>query len=187
MYLRHNFYYSRGWLCLHMTSSFPNTYLIRWPWQRLYLRHHNTSNIVQITVTPRVSVFITTTQIRTYIVIFYQMVTATLCTYVIIFIIPVDGYVCIWLLPSQFLSFVSTLDSITSLLDSTLSIFPTHSLVEGGSICRISMCFHPIINLQNFTNNAHCRALANKYLSMCYVLHYAIYMLLLPTRSFTKK
>ena len=41
------------------------------------------------------------------------------------------------------LLFVSTFDSITYLLGSTLSISSTCSLVKVRPICRVYMCFHP--------------------------------------------
>ena len=69
-----------------------------------------------------------------------------------------------------FLYFYSTVDSITSFMGLTSSTFPTRSLVEGGTICRLSMCFHPMINSWNFTNDAPCRALVKKSASMCYLL-----------------
>ena len=71
---------------------------------------------------------------------------------------------------TNFSSFVSMLDSITSLLDSTSSLSLTHSLFEGGPICRVSMCFHPMITSQKFTNNSPCSDLVNKYATMCSVL-----------------
>ena len=43
-------------------------------------------------------------------------------------------------------SFVFMFDLINYVMDLTSYIFPTRSLVEGGPICIISMCFHPMIN-----------------------------------------
>ena len=86
-----------------------------------------------------------------------------------------------------FLSFVSTLDSITSFLDSTFSTFPTSSLVEGGPICRVSMCFHPMITSRNFINSDPYKDFVNKSAIMCSVMQHEIDILLLSTRSFTKK
>ena len=86
-----------------------------------------------------------------------------------------------------FLSFVSTLNLITSFLGSTSSTFLIRSLFEVGPICRLSMFFHHMFTSRNFTNSAPYRALVKKSASMCSVLHYEINMLLLPTLSFTKK
>ena len=80
---------------------------------------------------------------------------------------------------SIFYPSVSTLDSIPYLFDPTLTTFPLRSLVEVGPICRLSTCFQPMITSQNFANRAPCRAFVKKYASMCYVMQYAIDMLLL--------
>ena len=61
-----------------------------------------------------------------------------------------------------------------SLFGLTLTDFTTHSLFEGGPICRVPTCFHPMIPSQNFTNRHTCRAFAKTILNMCYVLQYAI-------------
>ena len=52
----------------------------------------------------------------------------TLYPYIVTFIIYVDDYVCVLLIPSLFLYFVSMLDSINSFLYSSLSIIPTVSV-----------------------------------------------------------
>ena len=69
-----------------------------------------------------------------------------------------------------FLFFVYMLYLITSLLELTLSTFPTRSLVEDGLICRVSMRFHLMIPSQNFTNSAPCNALVKKYSIMGFLL-----------------
>ena len=38
------------------------------------------------------------------------------------------------------------------MLDKTSSSFPTWSLIEGGPICNVYMCFQPIITSWNFMN-----------------------------------
>ena len=91
------------------------------------------------------------------------------------------------ILISVFLSFVSMLASINYLLGSTSYTFTTHSLVDGGTTCRIYMCFHPMINSHNFKNSAPCRYLVKKSAIMCSVLQYVIDMLLTSTQYFTKK
>ena len=93
-----------------------------------------------------------------------------LCPYVIPFPIPVDGYVHVWLLLSHLSSFVFMLDSITYFLYFTLCIFPKCSLVEGGPIYRVSICFQSMINLRKLTNKSTCSVLVN-YLQAC-VLRY---------------
>ena len=67
------------------------------------------------------------------------------------------------------------------------SIFPLRYLVQGGRIYRVCMCYHPIINPRNFTNISPCRDLVNKYAGIFYVLQYAIEILPLSTRYFTRK
>ena len=69
----------------------------------------------------------------------------------------------------------------------TLSTFPTRSLVESGPIHTVYMCFHPMISSRNFTNKAHFQNIIKKLSSICSVLQYAIYVLLISTHSFTKK
>ena len=72
------------------------------------------------------------------------------------------------------------------IMELTLSIFPTHSLVEDYSICNVFMCFHPMITAWNFTNGSSWISLVKKSASMCYVLKYSIDMLLLSIWSFKK-
>ena len=67
---------------------------------------------------------------RKYIVMLYRDDMATFCNYGLPFLIPVDDLICVRLLPSHFLSFVSMLDLITSLMDSILSIFPTFTVTK---------------------------------------------------------
>ena len=45
---------------------------------------------------------------------------------------------------------VFILDSIPYLFDPTLTTFPAYSLVEGGTICRVYTCFHPMITSHFF-------------------------------------
>ena len=52
---------------------------------------------------------------------------------------------------------VSMSNSNSSLFEITLTTFPTRSLVEGGSICRVYMWFHPMITPRYFVNRAPCR------------------------------
>ena len=118
---------------------------------------------------------------------FILLVAATLHTYIVLYLITMDNYVPVWLFISIFLSLVSTLELIKYFLGSTFSTFPTGSLVEGNTICSVSMCFYPTITSRNFTNSATCKDLVKKYASMRSVLQYAIDILLLSTRSFTKK
>ena len=82
---------------------------------------------------------------------------------------------------------VSMLDLISSWFYTTLIKFPTRSLVEVGSVWRLSMCFHPIIRSQNFDNRYPCRALVRKSMSMSSMLQYAIDILLLLILFLEKK
>ena len=82
---------------------------------------------------------------------------------------------------------VYTLNSITSLFDSILTTFPTCYLVECSPICRIYVCFHPMITLRYFSNRAPCRDFVRKFANIWYVMHYAIDILLLSTRTLAKK
>ena len=70
-------------------------------------------------------------------------------------------------------------------LELNSSTFPILSLVDGSPIYNVYMCFHPMPC--NFTNRYSCKDFVNKSASMCSMLQYAINVLLLPTRSFTKK
>ena len=93
----------------------------------------------------------------------------------------------IYTLDSIFSTSVPTLDLVPSLFDPTLSIFPTRSLVEGGLICRVYACFHPMIALIKFVNSVLCRALVKKSAIVCSVRQYSIDILLLSALSLLKK
>ena len=69
----------------------------------------------------------------------------------------------------------------------TWSKFTTQYLVQGCPICNISMCYHPIITLRNFINIDPCKYFLNKPANICYVLQYAIDVLLLSAQTFTKR
>ena len=90
-----------------------------------------------------------------------------------------------------FLSVSSTsvfiLDSIPYLFDPTLTTFPAYSLVEGGTICRVYTCFHPMITSHFFAKRSLCRDFIKKYASMCSVMQYAIGIFLLSARYLAKK
>ena len=69
----------------------------------------------------------------------------------------------------------------------TLTTFPTRSLVDGGPIFRLSICFCPMIMSQILLNRDPCRDFVNKYASMFSVLQYSINVLMIPTLSLAKK
>ena len=71
--------------------------------------------------------------------------------------------------------YVYTLYSINSLFYPTLTKFTTRSLVDGGPICRVSTCFHPLITSRNLVNRYTCKALVNKSASICSVLQYEFF------------
>ena len=77
--------------------------------------------------------------------------------------------------------------SISSLFGIPLTIFQTRSLVEGGTICRMYTCFHPMIILLNFAHRDPCKDFVKKSASMCYVLQYELDILLLSNLSLAKK
>ena len=66
----------------------------------------------------------------------------------------------------------SMLESMSSWFDTTLTAFPTHSLVEVDPNLRVSMCYQPIITSLNFVNRAPCRALGGKSAGIWSVLQY---------------
>ena len=118
-----------------------------------------------------VSVFISTFLIMSYLPILDVMVLCVLSPITISaydFLFPISSY-------------------FTFMVDSTISTFPTRSLVAVGPISNVSICFHPTITPRNFTNIYPCKTIVNKFTSMCYLLYYTINMVLSLTRSFTKK
>ena len=82
---------------------------------------------------------------------------------------------------------VSIMDSNYSSFKLPLTKFPRRSLVKVGSKCGLSMYFHPMITSINFTNRASCRVFIKTYASMCYVMQYAIEILLISTSSLPKR
>ena len=122
----------------------------------MYFRHHNTSHIRRLMITPRVCV----------ITILYRMDMANLCPSVVLFSIPMYDYVCVRLLPSQFFILCIYIGIDHFFMDSTSSKSTTLSLVEGGTISRVSMCFHTMINSCKLINNYPCRFFVKKYANM---------------------
>ena len=88
---------------------------------------------------------------------------------------------------SVYYTYISMMDFIPSLFDPTFTTFPTRSLVEGGDICRVSMCFHPTITSKNFANKVHCRDFLKKSAIMCSMLHHEIEIFILSTCFLAKK
>ena len=56
-----------------------------------------------------------------------------------------DDYIPVRMFLSHLFFYAFVLDLISFILDSTLSIFLRHSLVEGDPICNVSMCFQTMI------------------------------------------
>ena len=91
------------------------------------------------------------------------------------------------MLDSIFSHSVSPLGLITYVFYPTLTKFVIRSLVQVGSIYRVSTCFHPMITSQNFANRAPSRSFLKKSKIMCSVLQYAIEFLLLSNLFLANK
>ena len=78
---------------------------------------------------------------------------------------------------------VSMMDSIPPLFYPALSTFTTWSLVDGGPICRLSMCFRTMITSQKISKRYSCRYSVKTYSSVCPMLQYVIDIFLLSTLS----
>ena len=120
----------------------------------MYLRRHDASHIVWLTMTSGVRVIIATIKLGHTSSFFIRWSWLLLCPYVGIFIITVDEYLCVQLLPLCL--FISCLYVGLGhfFVGFDLAHISTLSLVEGGLICRVYMCFHNIITSLNIKNNS---------------------------------